>query len=470
MGCIVFAGKGYGAGLSILRPAPLRFAIAVTGGRNVCHILRIRVGLTIKFNGSCISGYAFFRAGGRGLFCRCYSYLRSFLVGCIVFAGKGYGACFSILRPAPLRFTIAVTGGRNVSKHLCLCRCPTSLKGSRIGGFAFLCAGWRFGLCACYRCSGCFGMSAVIFAGTGSSTGASVIVPCVNRIVPIMIDCANNPGILCNFGITVGVAEVFTAGVASPVFFVSIHCAGWCFIFGLYQIMFYREESGITCHFIYAVFYNTTVLSAALVHCGFPCGIGGVGFACNICPTISVIGALLPLIGQRLGAGDFHGKGGSFIFFYFHILWLGGNSGGDFERAIAGRCAFQLAAALYSDCAIVGQSLSIRDSQAGVLSDGQGLVPVDGEVVLQFHFAVHSAILAVKDDTSVAIAACTNLNTRFRIVSHYFTVSCIHHCVAADGQAGSTSIVLVRPIIVNSDMTIATGGQAAIIYRNSRSG
>ena len=79
-------------------------------------------------------------------------------------------------------------------------------------------------------------MSAVVFAGTGSSTGASVIAPCVNRIVPITIDCANNPGILFDFGITVGVAEVFTAGVASPVFFVSILGAGGIFLWNMYHL------------------------------------------------------------------------------------------------------------------------------------------------------------------------------------------------------------------------------------------
>ena len=77
-------------------------------------------------------------------------------------------------------------------------------------------------------------MSAVMFAGTGSSTGASVIAPCVNRIVPIMIDCANNPGILCNFGITVGVAEIFTAIFANPVFFISILGAGGVFLWNMY--------------------------------------------------------------------------------------------------------------------------------------------------------------------------------------------------------------------------------------------
>ncbi len=96
--------------------------------------------------------------------------------------------------------------------------------------------------------------------------------------------------------------------------------------------------------------------------------------------------------------------------------------------------------------------------------------PSQCQGLLQGHIAVDSAALAVKDDTSVAIAACTNLNNRFLILSHYLTVSCIHHCVAADGQAGSASIARARPIIVNSDITIATGGQASIIYRNSRSG
>lgn len=79
-------------------------------------------------------------------------------------------------------------------------------------------------------------MSAVMFAGTGSSTGASVIAPCVNRIVPIMIDCANNPGILCNFGITVGVAEIFTAIFANPVFFISILGAGGVFLWNMYHL------------------------------------------------------------------------------------------------------------------------------------------------------------------------------------------------------------------------------------------
>ena len=117
-------------------------------------------------------------------------------MGFILFTGKYHRAGFSILRPAPFRLSIAVTGGRNVCKHFGLCHCPISLKGSRIGGFAVLCTGRRFSLCACYRCLGCFRMSAVIFAGTGSSTGASVIAPCVNCIIPIVTDCADNPGIL----------------------------------------------------------------------------------------------------------------------------------------------------------------------------------------------------------------------------------------------------------------------------------
>lgn len=69
------------------RTADSTFAIviAVAGGRNVCQILRICVGLAVKFNGCCISGYTCFRAGARGLFCRCYNYFRSFLMGFILF-------------------------------------------------------------------------------------------------------------------------------------------------------------------------------------------------------------------------------------------------------------------------------------------------------------------------------------------------------------------------------------------------
>ena len=79
------------------RTADSTFAIviAVAGGRNVCQILRICVGLAVKFNGCCISGYTCFRAGARGLFCRCYNYFRSFLMGFILFTSKCHGAGFS---------------------------------------------------------------------------------------------------------------------------------------------------------------------------------------------------------------------------------------------------------------------------------------------------------------------------------------------------------------------------------------
>ena len=69
MGFILFTGKRHRAGFSILRPVPNRFAIAVAGGRDVCHILRIRVDLAVKFNGCRISGYACFRTGGWRLYC-----------------------------------------------------------------------------------------------------------------------------------------------------------------------------------------------------------------------------------------------------------------------------------------------------------------------------------------------------------------------------------------------------------------
>ena len=66
---ILFTGKSHRAGFSILRPVPNRFAIAVAGSRKICHILRICVGLAVKFNGCCISGYTCFRAGGWLLYC-----------------------------------------------------------------------------------------------------------------------------------------------------------------------------------------------------------------------------------------------------------------------------------------------------------------------------------------------------------------------------------------------------------------
>ena len=59
---------------------------------------------------------------------------------------------------------------------------------------------------------------------------------------------------------------------------------------------------------------------------------------------------------------------------------MGGNSGGDFERALAGRCAFQLAAALHIDGALVGQVAVGVEGKS--LRDGQSFVLVDGEVVL----------------------------------------------------------------------------------------
>ena len=347
-----------------------------------------------------------------------------------------------------------MTDGRNVCKHFCLCHCPARLKGSRIGGFAHLGAGRRFGLCACYRCRSFFRMSAVVFAGTGSSTGASVIVPCVNRIVPIMINCANNPGILCNFGITVGVAEVFIAGVASPVFFVSIHCAGWCFIFDLYQIMFYLEESNVTCYFIYTVFHNTTVLSAAHVHCGSRNGIGGVGFACNIRPLTSVIGALLPLIGQ-IAAGGFHGKGSSFLFFYFHIFRVG-RDGGRILHTVA-----QTICKVFVQRSAVHDHIMISSVQACTVIQRQALALANLQILLQFHIAVHGAARAVPDDAAVFFVACSVLNRSRRSIRNPAVGP--HNGIVADGHcgcagAGNTGAKL-KP-----DISINTGGQTAAVH------
>ena len=186
MGFVLFTGKCRGAGFSILRPVPDRFSIAVTGGRDVRHILRIRIGLAVKFDGRRICGYAFFRTGGWRLDLRCNSHFRAFLMGFILFTGKCHGAGFSILRPAPDRFSIAVTGGRNISKHSCLCHCPISLKGSRIGGFAFFRTSRILGLFTC-DCSCCrFCMARVVLTDSRCRADISIFAPCIGCVIPIM--------------------------------------------------------------------------------------------------------------------------------------------------------------------------------------------------------------------------------------------------------------------------------------------
>ena len=65
------------------RTADSTFAIviAVAGGRNVCHFLRICVGVAVKFDSRRISGYACFRAGARGLFLPMLQLLSEFPYG-----------------------------------------------------------------------------------------------------------------------------------------------------------------------------------------------------------------------------------------------------------------------------------------------------------------------------------------------------------------------------------------------------
>ena len=69
-----------------------------------------------------------------------------------------------------------------------------------------------------------------------------------------------------------------------------------------------------------AVAHHTAVLSAVHVGSGGRCDIGSIDGTTNIRPALAAVSALLPPIGQRLGAGDFHGKGGSFIFLVPHLV------------------------------------------------------------------------------------------------------------------------------------------------------
>ena len=64
--------------------------------------------------------------------------------------------------------------------------------------------------------------------------------------------------------------------------------------------------------------------------------------------------------------------------------------------------------------AVVGQSRSSRHGEAGVLSDGQALALANGDVLLHFHLAVHSAALVVKDDAAAIITRWCRRRKRYR--------------------------------------------------------
>ena len=154
-----------------------------------------------------------------------------------------------------------------------------------------------------------------------------------------MIDCANNPGILYNFGIAVAIAEVFTAISASPVCLVTHHGAGGCLGLGLGQAV--GEEIPVFC---------TAEVALCLLGAGSR-------------PT----GVMVAVQGTVIGQGT---------------------------------------PFLHRNGAVVGQSLSIRHGEAGPIPDGQ--------ILLQGHFAVHGAILAVKDDAAAIITRWCRRRKRFQ--------------------------------------------------------
>ena len=150
----------------------------MAGGRDVCHIFRIRVCLAVKFDSRRISGYAFFRAGGRGLFCRCYSYFRSFLMVFILFTGKCHGAGLSILCPAPNRFAIAVAGCWKISDLFGIrIGLTVEFNSCRINGDTIFRASWFFFYSGSDACFFAFLMVLIIVADKGCRCTLAVLGP-----------------------------------------------------------------------------------------------------------------------------------------------------------------------------------------------------------------------------------------------------------------------------------------------------
>ena len=79
----------------------------------------------------------------------------------------------------------------------------------------------------------------------------------------------------------------------------------------------------------------------------------------------------------------------------------------------------------------------ISSVQACTVIQRQALALANGDVLLQGHIAVHSAVFAVKDDAAGTIATCFVLNPSRRITRNSTgTAVGSHGGVAADGQVG----------------------------------
>ena len=171
------------------------------------------------------------------------------------------------------------------------------------------------------RCGLCHapGAPCMVSCGDGSALRYHVAADGADRVARVALLGAGGVLLarglgLMRGGVQPGAAAVL-AGVPVPAL-VARPCGG-----GIVDVRD-CEGRGVAYDTACTVAHDTTVLSAVHVHCGFPCGIGGVDFACNIRPT-GTIHILLPLIGQRLVAGGVHGKGGGFALDHRFICGLG---------------------------------------------------------------------------------------------------------------------------------------------------
>ena len=95
-------------------------------------------------------------------------------------ASLGTGRCFCF------RLGQFVTESRYICNRFTLFAGPFNRKGGCIDGVSIFRTGWLFPWLTCYIGFCCFYMVRVIFASAGSGAAASVIIPCIDRFIPVM--------------------------------------------------------------------------------------------------------------------------------------------------------------------------------------------------------------------------------------------------------------------------------------------